>query len=68
MIGAAPELGLALVASTAQWTRRLANKLEMLTQRRVEELPRLPARPTMVDVAAKAVLVRDRAGNQRYAR
>jgi CRP/FNR family transcriptional regulator len=32
-----PDLALALLASMAQWTRRLAAKLEQLTQRRVEE-------------------------------
>ncbi len=37
LIRADPELGLAMVASTAMWTRRLAGKLQLLTQRRVEE-------------------------------
>ncbi|MCK5378432.1 MAG: Crp/Fnr family transcriptional regulator [Acidobacteria bacterium] len=32
-----PELGLAMLASMAMWTRRLAGKLQLLTQRRVEE-------------------------------
>jgi len=32
-----PELGMAMLASMAQWTRRLAGKLQLLTQRRVEE-------------------------------
>lgn len=32
-----PDLGLAMIASLSMWTRRLANKLELLTQRRVEE-------------------------------
>ena len=32
-----PELGLSMVASLSMWTRRLAGKLELLTQRRVEE-------------------------------
>jgi CRP/FNR family transcriptional regulator, dissimilatory nitrate respiration regulator len=32
-----PELGLSMVASLSMWTRRLASKLELLTQRRVEE-------------------------------
>lgn len=32
-----PELGLAMLASMALWTRRLAGKLQLLTQRRVEE-------------------------------
>jgi len=37
LIRADPELGLAMLASTALWTRRLAGKLQLLTQRRVEE-------------------------------
>ncbi len=32
-----PELGMAMMASMALWTRRLAGKLQLLTQRRVEE-------------------------------
>lgn len=32
-----PELGLAMLASMGMWTRRLAGKLQLLTQRRVEE-------------------------------
>jgi CRP/FNR family transcriptional regulator len=32
-----PDLGLAMAASVSLWTRRLAQKLELLTQRRVEE-------------------------------
>ncbi|RLE18465.1 MAG: hypothetical protein DRJ65_21370, partial [Acidobacteria bacterium] len=32
-----PELGMAMLASMALWTRRLAGKLQLLTQRRVEE-------------------------------
>ena len=32
-----PELGMAMVGSTSVWTRKLAAKLELLTQRRVEE-------------------------------
>lgn len=32
-----PELSLAMLASMALWTRRLAGKLQLLTQRRVEE-------------------------------
>ncbi len=34
---AEPDLGLAMAGSVSQWTRRLASKLELLTQRRVEE-------------------------------
>lgn len=34
---ASPELGLAMLAAVSQWTRRLVNKLDLLTQRRVEE-------------------------------
>ncbi len=37
MIGEDPDLGLAFVASMAQWTRRLAAKIDLLTLRRVEE-------------------------------
>lgn len=33
----APELALGMIGSIAAWTRRLAGKLELLTQRRVEE-------------------------------
>jgi CRP/FNR family transcriptional regulator len=32
-----PEIGMAMIASVSAWTRTLAGKLEMLTQRRVEE-------------------------------
>jgi len=32
-----PELGLSMMASIAMWTRRLVGKLQLLTQRRVEE-------------------------------
>ncbi len=32
-----PELGLAMLGSISLWTRKLATKLELLTQRRVEE-------------------------------
>ena len=32
-----PEIGMAMIGSVAAWTRTLAGKLEMLTQRRVEE-------------------------------
>lgn len=32
-----PEIGMAMIGSVASWTRTLAGKLEMLTQRRVEE-------------------------------
>ncbi len=32
-----PELGLAMLASLSQWTRRLVTQLDLLTQRRVEE-------------------------------
>lgn len=32
-----PEIGIAMIASVSAWTRTLAGKLEMLTQRRVEE-------------------------------
>jgi len=37
LIGSSPEMALAMVASISIWTRRLARKLENLTQRRVEE-------------------------------
>ena len=37
LIRSSPELGVAMVASVSLWTRRLAAKLELLTQRRVEE-------------------------------
>jgi len=37
LIRSAPELALAMLASTSAWTRKLAGKLELLTQRRVEE-------------------------------
>ncbi|MCP4901695.1 MAG: Crp/Fnr family transcriptional regulator [bacterium] len=37
MARAEPDLGLAMAGSVALWTRRLALKLELLTQRRVEE-------------------------------
>lgn len=37
LVRADPELGLAMMASIAMWTRRLAGKLQLLTQRRVEE-------------------------------
>ncbi len=37
LIRSSPELGLAMIASVAMWTRRLAGTLELLTQRRVEE-------------------------------
>ncbi len=32
-----PEIGMAMIGSVSAWTRTLAGKLEMLTQRRVEE-------------------------------
>jgi CRP-like cAMP-binding protein len=32
-----PEIGMAMIGSVSAWTRALAGKLEMLTQRRVEE-------------------------------
>jgi CRP/FNR family transcriptional regulator len=32
-----PEIGIAMIGSVSAWTRTLAGKLEMLTQRRVEE-------------------------------
>jgi CRP/FNR family transcriptional regulator len=37
LIRRSPDLGLALVGSISVWTRKLAAKLELLTQRRVEE-------------------------------
>jgi CRP-like cAMP-binding protein len=37
IIRRSPELGLSMVASISMWTRKLASKLELLTQRRVEE-------------------------------
>jgi CRP/FNR family transcriptional regulator len=37
LIGGSPELGMAMVASVSHWTRTLVGKLELLTQRRVEE-------------------------------
>jgi CRP/FNR family transcriptional regulator len=37
LIRRSPELGLSMIASTSVWTRKLAGKLELLTQRRVEE-------------------------------
>jgi CRP/FNR family transcriptional regulator len=37
LLRTSPELALAMVASVSLWTRRLASKLELLTQRRVEE-------------------------------
>ena len=37
LLRASPELALAMLASVSMWTRRLASKLELLTQRRVEE-------------------------------
>jgi CRP/FNR family transcriptional regulator len=37
LIRSSPELGLAMIGSVSAWTRTLAGKLEMLTQRRVEE-------------------------------
>ncbi len=37
LLRTAPELGLAMLASNSVWTRKLAGKLELLTQRRVEE-------------------------------
>ncbi len=37
LIRRSPELALAMLASVSVWTRRLAAKLELLTQRRVEE-------------------------------
>jgi CRP/FNR family transcriptional regulator len=37
LLHTAPELGLAMLGSISLWTRKLATKLELLTQRRVEE-------------------------------
>ena len=37
LLGDSPELGLAMLGSISLWTRRLASKLELHTQRRVEE-------------------------------
>ncbi len=37
LLSSRPELGLSMLASMALWTRRLAGKLQLLTQRRVEE-------------------------------
>ena len=37
LLRTAPELGLAMLGSISLWTRKLASKLELLTQRRVEE-------------------------------
>lgn len=37
MIRSEPELGLGMIASVSHWTRHLASKLVLLTQRRVEE-------------------------------
>lgn len=37
LVRTSPDLALALVASVSMWTRRLAESLELLTQRRVEE-------------------------------
>jgi CRP/FNR family transcriptional regulator len=37
IIRRSPELGMSMVASISVWTRTLASKLELLTQRRVEE-------------------------------
>jgi CRP/FNR family transcriptional regulator len=37
MIRSSPELGIAMIGSISAWTRTLATKLEMLTQRKVEE-------------------------------
>ena len=37
LVRTSPELGLSLLASLSRWVRRLAAKLELLTQRRVEE-------------------------------
>jgi CRP/FNR family transcriptional regulator len=37
LLEASPELALAMLGSVSMWTRRLAGKLELLTQRRVEE-------------------------------
>ncbi len=37
LLASSPELGLAMLGSVSTWTRKLAAKLELLTQRRVEE-------------------------------
>jgi CRP/FNR family transcriptional regulator len=37
LLRSSPELALAMLGSVSMWTRRLASKLELLTQRRVEE-------------------------------
>lgn len=37
LLRTAPELALAMLGSVSMWTRKLASKLELLTQRRVEE-------------------------------
>jgi CRP/FNR family transcriptional regulator len=37
LLRTSPELGLAMLGSVSHWTRKLAGKLELLTQRRVEE-------------------------------
>jgi CRP/FNR family transcriptional regulator len=37
LIRGSPDLGMSMVASISMWTRKLASKLELLTQRRVEE-------------------------------
>jgi len=37
LIRQSPELGISMVGSISVWTRKLAGKLELLTQRRVEE-------------------------------
>jgi len=37
LLRGAPELALAMLGSVSLWTRKLASKLELLTQRRVEE-------------------------------
>ena len=37
LLRASPELGLGVLVSLSAWARRLADKLELLTQRRVEE-------------------------------
>jgi len=37
LLGASPDLGVAMLGSISMWTRKLASKLELHTQRRVEE-------------------------------
>jgi CRP/FNR family transcriptional regulator len=37
LLRTSPELGLAMLGSVSHWTRKLAGKLDLLTQRRVEE-------------------------------